>query len=53
MLDKLINDGVIYIDNDTQEYVGITPTGEVCLGIIGNEKTIEKYLEDYPTPDTW
>ena len=51
-LDKLIQEGTVYIDGN--QYIGKTSDGvEVILGITDNKKTVEKYLDNYPTPDTW
>lgn len=48
----LIDKGCIFYDSNCNEYVGIMPNGqEVGLGC--NPDQLEKYLADYPSPDTW
>ena len=52
LLQKLIKAKVVFIDNI--EYIGKAVDGkEVSLGNVGDEKQIEKYLKDHPTPKDW
>ena len=51
ILKKLMKSGKIVLKNG--EYVGKSPDGEVMLGTKGEEKTLEKYLKDYPNPEDW
>lgn len=51
-LKKLMKSGSIVLKNG--EYIGKAADGEeVSLGSKGEEKTIEKYLKDHPTPKDW
>jgi hypothetical protein len=53
MLAKLIDAGLIWLDDQT--YVGRASDGVVVqFGLLGmDEQHIEHYLSDYPGPENW
>ena len=51
-LNYLIASGIVFVDGI--EYIGISMDGtEVGIGNVGNEKQVERYLSEYPTPCDW
>ena len=52
-LEKHLEMGTIYIE-DQFYYIGRTSDGtEVQIGNVGSEDNIERYLADHPTPEDW
>jgi len=51
-LQSLLKSKKVWVEDG--EYVGKSKDGtEVTLGSVGDERTVERYLKDHPTPDTW
>ena len=51
-LKELMESGIIWIEDGT--YIGMASDGvEVQLGIVGEEKRLEKYLEACPETNQW
>lgn len=60
ILAALLRSGVVRMvpvsqhEGATVEYVGTASDGtDVNLGNVGEEKALESYLRDNPTPDKW
>lgn len=58
LLEFYRNKGIIerrvFVSSPYGEYIGIASDGvEVRIGVVGEEDTIYKYLEEHPTPRDW
>lgn len=53
-LQDLLTKKIVYFDDRSQAYVGRASDGvEVQIGSIGEELTIENYLNEHPGPESW
>ena len=51
-LDEHLKAGIIFIDGTL--YIAKAADGiEVVIGYVGNENSLEDYLQNYPTPKDW
>lgn len=50
-LQALLDSG--HIIEEEEYFIGVTDTGEVCLGATIDPDSVEAYLASHPTPSSW